>query len=174
MASAAAEPSVASQAAAAEGGACAGGAVIKLACKWGSQKIDLEVPVCSTVGRVREMLQEHTRVPSKRQKLVGLGKRANPDDSLLLDNLQLKNPHSFMMIGAPDEFMMLEASQIDDMPEVINDLDQDFVYDPRKADESAKPENRLKLEQMIKTAEINVMHPPRPGKHGRDPVLSGE
>lgn len=50
--------------------------------------------------------------------------------SVSLEELQLKSPTSFMMIGAPDEAMMLQASQIDDMPEIINDLDQDWQYDP--------------------------------------------
>lgn len=52
--------------------------------------------------------------------------------SVVLDDLQLKNPHSFMMVGAPDEAMMLQVSQIDDLPEIINDLDQDFAYDSRE------------------------------------------
>jgi ubiquitin-like domain-containing CTD phosphatase 1 len=182
-------------------GAVEGAAMIKLACKWGPKKIELELPGSSTVGHVRSLLQEQTRVPQKRQKLVGLGKKANPDDrwanwenifkgvrmrcapavarlsaltarpvrsraSLPLDSLQLKNPHSFMMIGAPDEFMMLQASQIDDMPEVIQDLDPDYVYDPRSSNELiAHSENKQKLEAMIKKAEINVMNPPRPGKN---------
>ena len=54
--------------------------MIKLACKWGPKKIELELPGSSTVGHVRSLLQEQTRVPQKRQKLVGLGKKANPDD----------------------------------------------------------------------------------------------
>ena len=37
-----------------------------------------------------------------------------------------------MMVGAPDEAMMLQVSQIDDLPEIINDLDQDFAYDSRE------------------------------------------
>jgi hypothetical protein len=53
-----------------------------------------------------------------------------PGGSVSLEELQLKNPHSFMMVGAPDEAMMMQASQIDDMPEIINDLDQDWQYDP--------------------------------------------
>ena len=103
----------------------------KLVVKWNGKKLDFELPAESaTVGDVRKVLEAQTCVPCKRQKLVGLGKQPNPEDSVLLGALNLKNFQcSFMMIGAPDEAMMLQVSEIDDMPEVINDLDQDFAYD---------------------------------------------
>jgi len=51
-----------------------------------------------TVGDVRRRLQEMTHVQPKRQKLIGLGKKPNPDDNVTLDSLHLKRPHSFMMV----------------------------------------------------------------------------
>lgn len=142
------------------------GVSFQLVAKWNGAKFDFRLPGSSTVGQVRCFLQEQTRVPQKRQKLIGLGKKPNPDDSVALDDLQLKNPHSFMMVGAPDEAMMLEVSQIDDLPEIINDLDQDFSYDSKEQLEFiANAENQEKLKKCIRTAEINTMNPPRTGKH---------
>ena len=40
-----------------------------------------------------------------------------------------------MMVGAPDEAMMLQVSEISDMPDIINDLDPDFVYDSSEQQE---------------------------------------
>eukprot|EP00960_Hanusia_phi_P064369 765774-Hanusia_phi.AAC.1 len=46
------------------------------------------------------MLQMLTCVQPKRQKIIGLGKKSNLEDDVTLDSLQLKNPHSFMMVMA--------------------------------------------------------------------------
>lgn len=83
-----------------------------------------------------------------------------------LGDLQLKAlTCNFMMIGAPDEAMMLNRDDIDDMPEVINDLDQDFQYDDdATAAIIANAENEKKLKECVEKAEINIMNPPRPGK----------
>jgi hypothetical protein len=53
----------------------------------------------ATVGEMRKRLEELTDVQSKRQKIIGLGKKPNPSDELILQDLSLKNPHSFMMVS---------------------------------------------------------------------------
>lgn len=55
----------------------------------------------TTVGEVRKNLEALTEVQSKRQKLIGLGKKPNPPDDASLGTLQLKNPTKFMMVAAP-------------------------------------------------------------------------
>ncbi len=52
----------------------------------------------ATVGEMRKRLEELTDVQSKRQKIIGLGKKPNPSDEQVLQDLSLKNPHSFMMV----------------------------------------------------------------------------
>jgi hypothetical protein len=63
-----------------EQGARTGQRNIKLVAKWNGAKYELEIDSLETVGHVRLLLQEHTKVPHKRQKLIGLGKKPNPDD----------------------------------------------------------------------------------------------
>lgn len=150
-----------------DGSADAGGAadapVVRLIAKWNGKEHRLEVQESTTVGDVRRRLQEMTNVQPKRQKLIGLGKKPNPGDDIPLGSLHLKNPHSFMMVGCPDEKVLLDASEISDLPEVVNDLDWDF--DPSEADAAqANAENRRKLEEKIKNIEIRTINPPRPGK----------
>lgn len=53
------------------------------------------------MGEVRKNLEALTEVQSKRQKLIGLGKKPNPPDDASLETLQLKNPTKFMMVAAP-------------------------------------------------------------------------
>ena len=63
-------------------------ALFKLVAKWNGTKYDLELPGSGTVGQVRSWLQEQTRVSQKRQKLIGLGKKPNPDDKCVETLLQ--------------------------------------------------------------------------------------
>jgi hypothetical protein len=63
-----------------EGAAASDEALFKLVAKWNGTKYDLALPGSGTVGQVRSFLQAQTRVPQKRQKLIGLGKKPNPDD----------------------------------------------------------------------------------------------
>jgi len=39
---------------------------------------------------------------------------------------------NFSQVGCPDEKVLVDASEIDDLPEVVNDLDWDF--DPSEHD----------------------------------------
>ncbi|EKX46899.1 hypothetical protein GUITHDRAFT_107254 [Guillardia theta CCMP2712] len=135
----------------------------KLIAKWNGKKYDLDVHKEYTVGQVRKMLQMLTCVQPKRQKIIGLGKKSNLEDDVTLESLQLKNPHSFMMVGCADEDVMLDQSQIDAMPLVVNDLD--WNYDPSEYEEMiADVENRQKLQDTIKNVDISVINQPRRDK----------
>jgi len=136
--------------------------LVKLIAKWNGKEHHLDLPEDTTVGEVRRRLQEMTNVQPKRQKLIGLGKKPNPDDEITLDSLKLKQPHSFMMVGCPDEKVLVEAAEAG-VPDVVNDLDWD--YDPTEQDEaSSNVENRKKLDEKIRTVEIRTISEPRPGK----------
>ena len=134
----------------------------KLVAKWNGKKIELRIGHMGTVGQVRLLLESHTHVPQKRQKLIGLGKKANPDDCVVLGELQLKDNHSFMMIGAPNEAMMCLKSEIPDMPDICCDLDPDYDSNERQFADST--ENKENLKKTIAKTEINLMREPREGK----------
>ena len=54
-----------------------------LVAKWNKEKFEFELAGTLTVGDVKRELECRTRVPCKRQKLIGLGKKANPDDRFI-------------------------------------------------------------------------------------------
>uniref|UniRef100_A0A6U2C421 protein-serine/threonine phosphatase n=1 Tax=Hemiselmis andersenii TaxID=464988 RepID=A0A6U2C421_HEMAN len=137
---------------------------VKLKVKWNGKAIELDVSRETTVGEVRERLQELTEVQVKRQKLIGLGKKANPPDDATLDSLQLKSSHAFMMVGSAESNILPDASALgDELPEVVNDLDWDFVPD-EQTDVGRTPENRKKLEEKVRTVDVRIISEPRPGK----------
>lgn len=55
----------------------------KLVAKWNKEKFEFELAGTLTVGDVKRELECRTKVPGKRQKLIGLGKKANPDDRFI-------------------------------------------------------------------------------------------
>lgn len=107
---------------------------ITLVAKFGKEKITLaDVDDDITIGRVKELLQERTRVLPKRQKLVGLvavqGGAKGVNDDLPLSGLKIKGKsatagttvdvvHQFILMGTPEEEIFIDPSDRDDLPDV--------------------------------------------------------
>ncbi|KAG0245409.1 hypothetical protein BGW41_000036 [Actinomortierella wolfii] len=101
---------------------------------------------------------ELTNVQPKRQKLM-LVKGKLPDDSVVLSSLSLKDNQTFLMMGTP-EANVLKQPEV--MPDVYNDLEEDYVPDDETFANHAL--NQKNLKKVIEKCEINLMHPLRPGK----------
>ena len=93
------------------------------------------------------MLAELTEVQPKRQKLIGLGKKPNPDDSALLVSLNLKKEQSFMMVGCQESSVLPEIPA-EELPAVVNDLDWDYQAEEYK-NVKISPEYRAKVEEKV-------------------------
>ena len=107
---------------------------VTLVAKFGKDKITLAaVDDSTTIGRVKELLQERTRVLPKRQKLVGLvavqGGSKGVTDDLPISGLKVKGKtngttastetvHQFILMGTPEEEIFVDPADRDDLPDV--------------------------------------------------------
>lgn len=133
---------------------------VTLVAKWGKERITMEnLSPSTTLGQVKEIITEKTKILPKRQKLMGLtldtskksgttsaGKGLKLTDETVLMDLKVKkksnnlktNPsfneedminvirHDFILMGTPEEQIFVDPSDVDDLPEVIDDFDLDF------------------------------------------------
>ena len=107
------------------------------------------------VGDLKALLQDETAVPAKRQKLIGLVKGKIPEDETSLASLGLRGeaPYSFMLMGTPDDKLFIDPCDRDDLPEVVDDLDADFLTLSVEWHRSRK--NAAQLAKFTKSTEIN-------------------
>lgn len=117
-------------------------AAVTLVAKFGKERITLDdLDASVTVGEVKEMLQEQTRILPKRQKLVGLvalqGGAKGVHDNLPLSGLKVKGGskkaapgeatmHQFILMGTPEEEIFVDPSDRDDLPDVLDDFGLEF------------------------------------------------
>ena len=110
---------------------------ITLVAKQGKTQHVLEnLSKSTTVMEVKQMLSDITRILPKRQKLIGLastsGKIADdmPLSMLKAKTTKIPGVHriglSFILMGTPEENILIDPIDRDDLPEVIDDFDLDF------------------------------------------------
>jgi len=135
--------------------------------KWQGKDVEATVPTTETVAGLKRVLQEETRVLTKKQKLLGLktqGGKPATDDTPIVD-LAIKPGTRVMMMGTPEEALQAMAAQEvqphvqvhDDLDDADNDLDQPLELADR-------PEIQEKLRRRVQQAIIKQLNPPRPGK----------
>lgn len=121
-------------------------------------------PNC-TILSLREELGRLTSVPPSLQKLVGLRpqKGITLDDETCLVQLKLKKGRlPFMMIGNATVYQDPDEA---DIPEVLDDLDVDYVYTIEQLCEvRANPEHQKKFDKYLAKLDINLINSPREGK----------
>ena len=111
--------------------------VVTLVAKFGKERITLENldAQTTTIGHVKGLLHQQTRVLPKRQKLVGLvalqGGAKGVHDDLPLSELKSKNnkstiTHQFILMGTPEEAIFVDPSERDDLPDVLDDFGLEF------------------------------------------------
>ncbi|KAG9065344.1 hypothetical protein KI688_002669 [Linnemannia hyalina] len=132
--------------------------LISLTAQWNGKKLPFEVDLDYTIGELKNKLMELTNVEPKRQKLM-LVRGKLPDDSVVLSSLSLKNNQTFLMMGTP-EAKVIRAPEV--MPEVLNDLEEDYTPDDEAF--ASMAQNQKSLRSTIAKCDINIMHPMRPGK----------
>lgn len=88
--------------------------------KWSGKEYPVELPEEQKVADLKRVLQEHTRVEPKRQKLIGLktkdGKAAT--DEAALSDLAIKPNTKVMMMGQPEEVIAKADAEQLAAPEV--------------------------------------------------------
>ena len=118
---------------------CSEGSKVTMVAKFGKEKITLsDLSSTTTIGEVKTLLQSHTAILPKRQKLIGLKKNkgapggATVDDDTSLADLKVKGSkgseivHQFILMGTPEENIFIDPHLKEDLPDIIDDFDLDF------------------------------------------------
>lgn len=122
----------------------------------------LEQTAC--VADLKQLLQDETAVPCKRQKLIGLVKGKLPEDSARLSEMSFKGapPFRFTLMGTPDDMLFVDPCDRGDLPEVFDDFDTDYAALSDQWHRSRR--NAQQLAKFTDKTEINWITPHRPGK----------
>ncbi|KAG6851288.1 hypothetical protein H0H93_011724 [Arthromyces matolae] len=106
-----------------------------------------------------------TKVPSERQKILGLVKGKLPPDQDRIADLRLVPGKKFTVVGTPEGDEIKDPSQLENLPDVVNDLDVDFSEDV-VASATYKNDHRniRKIKEATDNLNINIIHPLRQGK----------
>ncbi len=149
------------------------GSSLTLIAKYGKQKVNLpDIPSTSTTIRdIKEMLCDETGILPKRQKLIGLSKSGGGkvDDETLLSELKVKGTKNdskivvqFILMGTPEAEIFVDPSEMEDLPDVVDDFDLDFNAGSEEwIQHKAKEDN---LQKFTEKTETHIINPPREKK----------
>jgi len=105
-----------------------------------------------------------TGILPKRQKFIGLNPicRGKLLDEFKLNEVKLNKKREFILMGTVEKKFFIDPLEKDDLPEVIDDFDLDFVAGSEEWVKHIVHGNLLK--DFTKKTEIYFMHQPREGK----------
>jgi len=125
----------------------------------------LDIAESDRVYDLKAALRELTNVPEERQKILGLVKGKLPPDQERIGDLKLVNGKKFSLVGTPQGDEIKDPSQLECLPDVVNDLDFDFTTDPAAAVAYINDQRNLrKVREYSKKLQLNMIHPVREGK----------
>ncbi|KAJ3132346.1 hypothetical protein HDU90_007407 [Geranomyces variabilis] len=136
---------------------------LALTATWHGKKHPLTIPSDSTVGDLKKMLADMTGVQPMRQKLMGLVQGKLPADDVQLCELKdVRDGKTFMLMGTVEEKIHTAPETL---PEVLNDLDFDFLdYVPKDDSQKNDAKNIASLNEYADKTKITVFNPLREGK----------
>ncbi|ETW86175.1 hypothetical protein HETIRDRAFT_43143 [Heterobasidion irregulare TC 32-1] len=138
---------------------------IHLAFSWASKAFTLDVAESDRVFDLKAALFSLTNVPPERQKILGLVKGKLPPDEERVGNLKLVSSKKFTLVGTPEGHEIKDPSQVEFLPDILNDLDVDFSMDPAAAIQYQNDQrNMRKIREATKRLNVNIIHPLREGK----------
>lgn len=138
---------------------------IHLSFTWSGKPFELDIAESDRVDDLKALLQTLTDVPPERQKILGLVKGKLPPDEETIANLKLTSGKKFSLVGTPQGKEIKDPSQLEFLPDVLNDLDIDFSANPAAASTYINDQrNQRKIRECTKRLEVNIIHPLREGK----------
>jgi ubiquitin-like domain-containing CTD phosphatase 1 len=138
---------------------------IHLAFTWASKSFTLDVAESDRVFDLKAALQSLTDVPPERQKILGLVKGKLPPDQERVADLKLIPGKKFTLIGTPQGNEIKDPSELEFLPDVVNDLDVDFSENPAAAAAYKNDQRNIrKVKEATENLKIDIIHPLRPGK----------
>ncbi|KAF5835203.1 hypothetical protein DUNSADRAFT_7746 [Dunaliella salina] len=132
--------------------------------KWSGKEFSVPFTQNTTIVDLKSKLQELTQVLPERQKLLVKTKEGKQaDDAALVSNLNVKPGAKVMMMGTPEVAIRATEEAAQAAPEVQDDFDIG-AEDAQTLDVKDQPEVQEKLARRIKSVDVKILNPPRPGK----------
>ncbi|KAH7911418.1 HAD subfamily IIID h [Hygrophoropsis aurantiaca] len=138
---------------------------IDLTFTWAGKQFELQVAEYDRVYDLKAALMSLTNVPLERQKILGLVKGKLPPDQARIADIKLISSRKFTLIGTPEGDEIKDPSQLEFLPDVVNDLDVDFTENPGAAMLYKNDQRNIrKVKEATQKLKINIIHPLREGK----------
>lgn len=132
---------------------------------WSGKSYTLRIAESDRVFDLKAVLHNLTRVPPERQKILGLVKGKLLLDEVRIFDLRLATGKKFTLIGTPEGDEIRDPSQLEFLPDVVNDLDVDFSEDLAASDAYKNDQRNIrKVNEATAQLELNIIHPLREGK----------
>lgn len=133
--------------------------------KWNGQEHEVKgLNESNTVLDLKKELSSLTNVLPERQKLLGLKSKTGVavNDATQIGDLNLNV--KIMMMGSVEQKIesVNQKPAADSMPEVVNDLEQDFGADEVSLEN--RQEHLAKIERRVREYQVKVLNEPREGK----------
>lgn len=137
---------------------------VNLTVKWaGKEYLIPDMPLHACVIDLKNVIYERTGVLPERQKLVGVKCKGKPiQEWVRLTDLKLEPNSKIMMVGSLEKTIQDASTPPEDLPEVINDLDDDD--DDKDVPIENREEFLNKINKRIKSYKIRRLNESRPGK----------
>ncbi|KAJ3541306.1 hypothetical protein NM688_g6107 [Phlebia brevispora] len=138
---------------------------IHLQFSWSGKPYTLDIAESDRVYDLKVALYSLTNVPPERQKVLGLAKAKLPSDEVAIRELKLVTGKKFTLVGTPEGDEIKDPSQLEFLPDVLNDFDVDFSSNPRAADAYRNDQRNLrKIREHTQRLNLNIIYPLREGK----------
>ncbi|TFK42462.1 HAD-like domain-containing protein [Crucibulum laeve] len=138
---------------------------IELHFSWAGKSFRLDIADSDRVFDLKAALRDLTKVPAERQKILGLVKGKLPPDQSRIADLRLVPGKKFTLIGTPEGDEIKDPSQLEFLPDVVNDLDVDFTEDLEASNAYMSDQRNIrKVKEATEKLKVNIIYPLRPGK----------
>ncbi|TFK30056.1 ubiquitin family proteint [Coprinopsis marcescibilis] len=132
---------------------------------WAGKTFHLRIAETDRVYDLKTSIRDLTTVPIERQKILGLVKGKLPPDQACIADLRLGSAKKFSLIGTPQGDEIKDPSQLENLPDVINDLDVDFTENLAAVNRYRHDHRNIrKIREMTENLQVNIITPLRPGK----------
>ncbi|KAF9246355.1 HAD-like domain-containing protein [Melanogaster broomeanus] len=132
---------------------------------WAGKTLSLELAESDRVFDLKAALMTLTNVPPERQKILGLVKGKLPPDQERISDLKIAAGRKFTLIGTPAGDEIKDPSELESLPDVINDLDVDVADNPLAAAAYKNDQRNIrKVKEATAKLQINIINPLRDGK----------
>ncbi|KAF8911046.1 HAD-like domain-containing protein [Gymnopilus junonius] len=141
---------------------------------WGGKPYKVDVADSDRLFDLKTAIYNLTKVPSERQKILGFVKGKLPPDQTRIQPTKIDCASSelfivptkrFTLIGTPEGDEIKDPSQLESLPDVVNDLDVDFsenLVASNRYQHDAR--NIRKIYEATKNLQVNIIHPLHQGK----------